>query len=266
MAVVARRALAERGRMLVGFAIGNAAMVALMASVWPTLRDNDELQQVIDQYPKSVLALFGGSTAIDMTSAAGFLQIELLGLIAPLLFVLFTVAFGAGTLAGDEEHGLLELVQSAGITRWAVYSQKALALLVADVVLALTFVATLVVVALAADMALDPAGVAATGAALALLGWLFGALALAVGGGTGHRAAAISVPAVAAVAAYLVANLAELAEWLEPVRPLSPVYQTVGRRPLETGFAWGPLLAFTGASLLLAAVGGWIYDRRDIAA
>lgn len=264
--ILARRALAERTRMLIGFAIGNAVMVALMAAVWPTLRDNDELQRMMDQYPESILALFGGSTSIDMTSAAGFLQIELMGFVAPLLFVLFTVAFGAGTLAGDEEHGLLELVQSAGITRWSVYSEKAAALLVADLLLALAFVATLAVCGVAVDMELDPVGVAATGVALALLGWLFGVLALAVGGAVGNRATAIAVPAVAGVAAYLAANLAEIADWLEPVRPLSPVYQTVGRRPLQTGFSWGPLLVFTAVSIAIAVAGGWIYGRRDIAA
>jgi ABC-2 type transport system permease protein len=263
-AVIARRALAERARQLAGYVVGLVALVATMASVWPTLRDNDEMQQLLDEYPKAVIALFGGTGALDFTTAAGFLQVELMGFVAPLVVLLFGIAFGAGTLAGDEEHGLSELVLASGISRWRVYLEKAAAVAIGVAVVAAAFSASLAAASVATGMDLSAAGIAGAGLALCVLGWVFALLALAVGGATGSRATAIGVPAVAAVAAYLVANLAELAQWLEPLRPWSPVYQTVGREPLADGVPWLPLAAFTGVAVAVAAVGAWRYDRRDL--
>lgn len=262
--VLTRRALAERARMLAGYLVGTVAMVAMMGAVWPTLEGNQDMQRVIEQYPESLMALLGGGPSFDLGSAAGFLQIELMGLVCPLLFILFAVAFGSGTVAGDEEHGLLELVQSAAVTRTTVYLHKAAALLAAVVAFAAAFVVSLAVTSAASGMDLRAEGVVAAGLALALLGWVYGALALALGAATGNRSLAISVTAVLALAGYLVANLAELVGWLEPFRPLSPVHQTVGRQPLATGAHAGSILVLLVVSAVVVAAGWWGYGRRDL--
>ena len=115
-------------------------------------------------------------------------------------------------------------------------------------------------------MALPVGGVAAAMLHLALLGVVFGALALAIGAAVGHAGAARAVPAVVAVVAYVVNGLAPQVSWLQPVRELSPFYQFNGHDPLRNGVSALAVLVAAGtiAALVALAVAG--FRRRDVAA
>ena len=86
-------------------------------------------------------------------------------------------------------------------------------------------------------MALPAPAVAAAMLHLALLGLVFGSLALAIGATFGHAGASRAVPAVIAVVAYVVNGLAPRARRLAGATcsKLSPFYQYASHDPLRNG-------------------------------
>ena len=117
-----------------------------------------------------------------------------------------------------------------------------------------------------ADMALPIGGVTAAMLHLALLGIVFGALALAIGAAVGHASEARAVPAVVAVLAYIVNGLAPQVSWLQPVRELSPFYQFNGHDPLRNGVSVAAVLVAVGTTVILVALAVDGFRRRDVAA
>lgn len=101
---------------------------------------------------------------------------------------------------------------------------------------------------------------------LAMLGLVFGALALAIGASTGRTGASRGVPALVAVLAYMVNGLAPLVSWLEPIQKLSPFYQYGGHDPLRNGVSGAAVAVavLTVAGFVVIAI--WGFRRRDVLA
>ncbi len=100
---------------------------------------------------------------------------------------------------------------------------------------------------------------------LALLGVVFGALALALSASTGRTGLSRGIPAVLAVLAYIVNALAPLVDVFDRIRQVSPFFQYIGHDPLRQGTAWDSVLVsvLTIAVLVALAVAG--FRRRDVA-
>ena len=77
---VIRKSLRDQRRALLGWAIGIASMIALMAAVWPTFRDMPDLEQFLANYPKEMRELFNIES---MTTGSGFLNAELFSMLLP---------------------------------------------------------------------------------------------------------------------------------------------------------------------------------------
>ena len=60
----------------------------------------------------------------DLTSAAGYLQSSVFGLILPLLALFYGAATGARVTAGDEESGTLDLLLAHPVTRTRLILQR----------------------------------------------------------------------------------------------------------------------------------------------
>jgi hypothetical protein len=67
--LIAERAVRDRRRGVVGWAVGLAAYVGLMASVYPSIQNSD-VQTAIRSYPKELKAFFGGSQSFDFSSGS----------------------------------------------------------------------------------------------------------------------------------------------------------------------------------------------------
>jgi ABC-2 type transport system permease protein len=262
---IARRALADRRRALMWWVIGSVLYALLIVGSYPSISGQDELNDLMDDYPPELIALFsGGETTFDLTSAAGYLNSQLFALVLPLLVVILAVGFGSTAIAGEEEQGTLELVMSYPVGRSRVVLEKAMVLVVLVVVLvATTYLATFGV-GRAVDIDLGVANITLSWVGQVLLGVGFGFLALAVGAYRGSRAFAIAVAAGVAGASYLVGSLGPVVSWLEPAKWISPFYYATGDNPLANGVpAWHllVLVGFCGAALAAAVVG---FVRRDL--
>lgn len=256
------KTLLDGRRGIVGWVIGITVVGAFYASFYGIV-NTPEMADAINAYPPALLDALGFT---DVTTAAGYVGSTTFGLLGPILILVFGAALGGAAIAGEEEAGRLDLVLAHPVTRWGVVVQRFAALVVAMTGAGLLLAVTLLAISGPADLGdLGAANVLAACVQLALLGVLFGALALGVGAATGRRGLANAVVAIVGVAGFLANNLGPSVSGLEWVQRLSPFFYQGGGAPLRNGLQVADSLILVIASLVLVAAGGLLFDRRDVA-
>lgn len=262
---VLAKTLRDQARGLLGWSISLALLVAMYVAIWPTVRDEPSMSDFLDQMPEAFRSLFASSGA-DMSTPTGYVQVELLSFMAPIAVLMYAIGAGAGAVGAEEDRHTLDLLLSNPVSRSRVILDKFLAMSAGTFLLAAVMGVALVAEGRLVDLDLAVSTVAATMLHLALLGVVFGSLALALSASTGRTGISRGVPAVVAVVAYVVNGLAPLVEWLERIQKLSPFYQYIGHDPLRQGLDGGSLAISTTTALVLLALAVLGFRRRDVGA
>jgi ABC-2 type transport system permease protein len=255
--------LRERRRSLLWWSLGLAALVALNLAFYPSIRDDAALSDYAKDLPESVRALFAGGE-LDLTSPAGYLNSQIFALLAPLVFLIFTIGAGAGAVAGEEERGTLDLLLAHPVRRRDYVFQRAAALAALVIALTVVLLGSVALGSWLVDLEIGFGRLLAASVGVALLALLFGAVALAAGAIRPGRTTAIAVGAGLATAAWIFDGLAQAVDSLELWRPLLPYYHALGQNPLREGAQWTGwtiLLIATAVATVAAAAG---LERRDV--
>jgi ABC-2 type transport system permease protein len=260
---VLRRALLDRRRSLLWWSVGVLAYVAMIVAVYPTIRDASGINELVQQYPEGLMALFGVDS-IDFTSGAGYLATELFGFVLPLLVLILTIGTGANAVGGAEERGILDLVLSHPVSRRSYYIQQAVVVVVEAAILGGVVIATLLVAEPLVDLELSIANLVGTVLGLALVALVLGWSALALGAATGSRALALGGASAFAAFGYLAATLPELVDGLGPVRWISPFWYGTAGNPLVTGFTWWHTTVLAAGALVILGLGLARFERRNL--
>lgn len=256
------KTLWDQRRSLAGWVVGIAVIGLFYAGFYPVV-NNEEMRAALEAYPEGFLDAIGFT---DVTSPAGYLASTTFGLLAPTLVIVFAAAIGGSAIAGEEEGGRLDLVLAHPVSRWSVAWQRFAAVVVAMLVVGLVMALGLVAISGPADLGeIGPANLFAASVQLALFGVLFGAIALGLGAATGRRSIVYAVVAIVGVAGFFGYNLGPSVEGLEWLADISPYGVYLGGEPLRNGFQLVDSAVLVLASLVLVALGGLVFDRRDVA-
>lgn len=258
LADVTRLDLRLRRRSTIGYAAGMALYALVVVVLYPSFRHQTSLNSLSGS---TAAALFGITG--PLTSPGGWLNANIYSNFFPLIMLLLTVGYGAAALAGQDEDGTLALVTALPIRRRAILLQKAGAMVVQALLLAVA-VAICVLAGRGFQLSISPASTIATSAALVLMGLDFGLITMAAGAVTGRRGTALGVGAGLAAASYLLSSLASTISAIRPGRYLSLFYWSVGSDQISRGvsaidFA---VLAVVGLAVLVAAVAA--FGRADL--
>ena len=257
------RGVRDHRRALVGWCLGVAAYVVVLAAIFPSIESSPDFSELLDNYPDAVKSLFGLSGAVDITRGAGFVDVELFSLMLPLLAIVLAIGSGARTLAGEEGAGSLELVLAYPVRRRDAVLAKGAAVGLEILIFCATAYVALALASQTFDLDLPFGRLAGGVLGVGVLALLHGWLAVAVGAAWPSRTLAIGVPAALAAGAYLVAGLHDLASWLDPLRFASSFWW-VGQAPLSGGVSWWHLLVVGLAAAAALAAAGWLIERRDL--
>jgi ABC-2 type transport system permease protein len=258
-----RRELLDHRRALAGWCLGVIGYAARVSSIFPSIKASADFEKLVEHYPDALKSLFGIGQGGSITSGAGFIDAELFSLMLPLFVLVLAIGAGARTFAGEEEAGRLELILSYPVRRRDAVLAKAAAVAGEIAIVCLVGFVTLAALNVVVGLDLEYSRLAGALTGLAVIGLLYGWLALAMGAAVPSRVLAIALPAGYAAAAYLVSGLHNLAGWLDPFRFLSPFW-LVGSAPLQNGVdGWGVLVVVATAVAALAA-GSVLVDRRDL--
>jgi beta-exotoxin I transport system permease protein len=193
------KTLWDQRRVLFGWAIGITAVGVGYAAFYPAINSPQYLD-MLESFPPGVLDAMGFA---DIATAAGYLGSTTFGLLGPALIIVMAAALGGAAIAGDEESGRLDLTLAHPVSRWAVLTQRFAAFVLGMLIVCTVLALALLAISGAAELGeIGPSNLAAGGLHLALLGTLFGALAIAVGAATGRRSLVYAVVAIVGVVGF----------------------------------------------------------------
>jgi len=257
------KTLRDQRRAMLWWVISLLALAAYLAVLYPSIANTPSYNQMLQAWPKEIVASVMGEFP-DYSTPEGYMNSTTYFMMVPLLFIAFTAGLGASAIAGEEEHGTLDLLLANPLPRWRLVLDKFAALAVLTWVLGVALWLGLAAGAAAVDMDLDLGRLAAVTLSAVLLGLAFGALALAVGAVTGKRGLSTALASVVGVAAYFINSLAPVVKGLEPYRKLSLLYYYIGADPLRNGLNLGHAAVLVGVTVVLLAVAVLAFEHRDV--
>jgi ABC-2 type transport system permease protein len=251
--------LSDRRRSLLAWGLPLGLMSAFIVGIFPSVEDS--ITKAVEGYPEGLKEAFGIS---QLSNVEQYLQAEMLSLIVPLALGYLAVRAVASGLSGAAESGRLDVLLSAPVSRSRLCGAGFLATAIeVAAVLALTWLLTLLgSVVFGAGLSVGDA--AAGFANVWPLALLFAGLGIVASGFSLRTSVVTGSVAGVLVAMYVVDLVGRLDPGLSGVRYVS-VFKYYGNA-IEDGI---DPLAFAGVTVvaaLVAALGAWLFDRRDISA
>jgi ABC-2 type transport system permease protein len=250
--------LSDRRHSLLAWGIPLGLWSAFIVVIFPSIKD--ALSKAVQSYPEALKEAFGIS---QLTSVEQYLQAEMLSLIVPLALDYLAVRAIASGLTGAAESGRLDVLLSVSVSRARLVAAGFLATAIElAVVLVITVVLTcLGSLAAGAGLSFGPALAGYANVwPLALLFAGFGAIAA----GFSLRTRVVT-GAVAGllVTMYVIDLIGRLDPDLSGIRYIS-VFMYYGNG-VEDGIDPLAFAGVTVAAALLAAIGAWLFEHRDLA-
>jgi ABC-2 type transport system permease protein len=211
--------------------------------------------------PASVSNLLGGA---DYGTITGWFRSEIAVIYGPLVIGALAITAASSETAGEEEDRILALVLAHPVGRAQLIAAKALA--VGGVVLIVAFGTW---IGLIAGVAVGGGGISvghitALAVQLAFFGFATGAVAIALGAGTGRKSLAVGVATAIGILGWLVNSLAPLVSGIDWLKYLAPYYYYDGHDPLTRGVYITGLIVLGALTLVLTALGIAGIERRDL--
>ena len=261
MTSVWSKTLFDRRRAMFWWGLGFVVLTAAIISIYPSVRNSPELDELTERLPDALKALIGERS---LTSPVGYVQSRLFQLMVPLLLLVNAIGQGSDAVAGEEQRRTMDLLLANPISRAHVVADKFLALCAQLAALGLLLFVSLAVLTELFDVDLGLVGLAAASINAVVFALVFGAGALALGAATGRKAAAVGIATSLAAAAYVWESLAALVPSLADYSWLSPFHHYTASDPLVRGFDINYLAGFLLAVAALLAVAIVGFNRRDL--
>jgi ABC-2 type transport system permease protein len=251
--------LSDRRRSVPAWGLPIGLMSAFIVAIFPSVEDS--LSKAVADYPPALREAFGIG---ELANVEQYLHAEMLSLIVPLALGYLAVRAMASGLSGAAESGRLDVLLSAPVSRRRLCASGFIATAIElAAVLAVSWALTMLgSLAAGAGLAAGPA--AAGFASVWPLALLFAGLGIVVSGWSLRTSVLTGSVAGVLVAMYVVDLVGRLDSGLAEIRYVS-VFKYYGNA-IEDGIEALAFGGVTAAAVLLAALGGWLFERRDISA
>jgi ABC-2 type transport system permease protein len=251
------------------WSLGMSLISLLLMAFWPVIESEaDLMQQYMDALPEEMLAILGGTS--NITTPEGYLNIELMGFIAPIVFMIYSIHLAASFIGGEEEKGTLEIILSLPIARYRFIAGKYISFVIILLIFAIMFGIVLMIGSNLFSMGIQNLFLFLASINVMVNALVIGSISFFVGAYTGKRNLAMAVGAAWGIGGNILVGLTALVDSIEPIKYLIPFYyykgyyQDSGEDVLTDGLALLPILGliFSAAILFLGSL--IIFSRRDI--
>jgi len=248
-----------QGLMIITAYVMFLTMGLLMGPMY--LAIDDTLAAFMDAAPEALLALIGNA---DMSTPEGWFQGETFSIMAPAAVMLITASIGAKALAGEEANRTMGLLLANPIKRSTVVIEKTIAMIIGAIVIALFTWLGVVLGSVISGLGMSWVNIGATAILVALLGLVFGAVALLIGAITGRVRHAIYGTIGIAFACYLVEGFFPQSQVLAGWERWTPWHYYLSSDPLNNGLNWSHAGILAGLFVVLVGAAVWAWNRRDL--
>ncbi len=260
------RTLKDRAISWPTVAVSVVAYVLLVVGIYPAFADNPAFTEIIKAYPKAMLSLLAGSSAVDMMSPEGFISLEFLQLWGMIIIAGFVMTTGASIVAREVDNHTMDLLLTQPIDR----VEYLVARLAADITMMLGLVAvTMISIWIGTqmfDFPLKLNGILAVTVLISSLYLMIECFSLALGTFM-ERGKAIIVTVAVLIGSHLLNSLGDFNDTIKGFRWLSLFnYYKPGEALSNATVPWGTVLLFTGLALVFLTIAVVVFREKDIPA
>jgi|TARA_B100001964_G_scaffold244699_1_gene327334 ABC-2 type transport system permease protein len=257
------KSLRDSKKSIIYYSIGTIALGLYVTLFYPTIRDSTGLTDFLEQLPEAMLAFIGD--ADTYTTPEGFLNAEVFGFMGPMIFGVFAIIAGAGTIAGEEESHSLDQLLANPVSRKQVLLQKAGALLTGLFALSIALWIGIIGGSKIAGFGLSLIGTTQAIFSLYVLGITLGLVALAIGASTGKKSLAGGFAASVAIIGFLLDTFLSVVDALDPLRFISVFYYFNGNDVIINGINPVHCIAMVCTAAIALVIAIWQFEKRDLA-
>jgi ABC-2 type transport system permease protein len=251
--------LHDRRRSVLAWGIPLGLWSAFIVAIFPSIED--ALSKATEGYPPALKEAFGIS---ELSNVEQYLQAEMLSLIVPLALGYLAVRAVASGLSGAAESGRLDVLLSAPVSRRSVAAASFAASAVELAAVLAVTVALTGLGSLLSGAGLDFVSAVAGYANVWPLALLFAGLGVVATGWSLRTAVVTGSVAGVLVSMYVIDLVGRLDPDLSGIRYLS-VFKYYGNA-IEDGIDPVAFLGIAASATAVAALGAWLFERRDLAA
>ncbi len=259
LAALARAHLSDRRRSLLAWGLPLGLWSAFIVLIFPSVEG--ALSKAVADYPPALKEAFGIG---ELSNVEQYLHAEMLSLIVPLALGYLAVRAVASGLSGAAESGRLDVLLSAPVSRARIAAASFAATAVELAVVLLITVVLTALGSLVAGAHLSLSAAIAGYANVWPLALLFAALGIVATGFSLRTSVVTGAVAGALVTMYVIDLIGRLDPDLSGLRYAS-VFKYYGNA-IEDGIDPLAFCGVTAAALVLAALGAWLFERRDLSA
>lgn len=237
-----------------GLALGVA-----VGALWPPLQQT--FADLSDSLPAAVNQLMGG---VSLGTPAGWMNAEMMSIIAPGFLIAIAVISGGRAIAGEEGERTLGLVLSTSASRTTFLAAKTVAMVVHVLIVSVFIFVGLLLGNLIGDMGIGVGLMLAATVQMTLVALVFGAIALTLGVAGTNRRQTMAISAGVAGLSFVLAVFLPMTESLKWLAKLNFWYPFSANVALVNGIDWGFAAVLAACAIVISAVGFVIFPRRDL--
>jgi ABC-2 type transport system permease protein len=211
--------------------------------------------------PPTLLALFGGG---NLSTAEGFYQIEIFGMMVPAAVMVATIAIGARALAGEEQNRTMGLLLSNPVSRSSIVMQKVVAMVIEGIAVGISIFVGVWLGSVIGRLGMSAANIAAASLLGTLLGLAIGAIALALGAATGRVRVAVYGAVGVALVGHILNAFLPLNQSTKGLVKWTPFAYYLNSDPLVNGMDWWHGLVLLVLTIVFVALAVVLFQRRDL--
>jgi beta-exotoxin I transport system permease protein len=259
LGALVRAHLSDRRRSLLAWGVPLGLWSAFIVIIFPSVEG--ALSKAIRSYPSALKEAFGIG---QLTSVEQYLHAEMLSLIVPLALGYLAVRAVASGLSGAAESGRLDVLLSAPVSRTRIAAASFAGTAIELVVVLVISVILTGLGSLVADAHLSLSAAIRGYANVWPLALLFASLGIVATGFSLRTTVVTGAVAGVLVTMYVIDLVGRLDPGLSGIRYAS-VFRYYGNA-IEDGIDPLSFVGVTVAALVLAALGAWLFERRDLSA
>jgi ABC-2 type transport system permease protein len=256
---IGARAIAERATVVSVLGFYSLAMGAGVGALWPPLKKT--FASLSANLPAAFDQILGN---VSMATPAGWMNAEMMSLVAPGFLIATAIISAAAATAGEEQARTMGLVLSTSASRTTFLAAKTAAVLAHVLMVSLAMFAGLSVGNMIGHMGISVGLLLAATAQAAMVALVFGAIALSIGAAGADRRAAMTISAAIAGLSFVLAVFLPMKESLAWLAKLNFWYPYSANIALVHGIDGGFSAVLAICAIVISAAGFAIFARRDL--
>ena len=226
--------------------------------------DIDVWNELLANFPEELMYFFGGSEGMDMSTFAGFLNLEIFGLMGPIMLIIVGINSGTHIVAGELNNKTLEMVMSTSIGKNKYLFQQILVTVTRIVIISIILWSNFFIFANLFNLELNLKNLTAIVFHLTLLSLSIASFSLLIGSITGNKSTTLGLSAGIAVLSYFINSISPMIKSIENIKYLSIFYYYKHSEPLINGVNLESVSVMLFISLLFIILSFVAFKYKDL--